>query len=331
MEDNRSGDERDRRRGSIGALRRILRRRFWIYGVIVLTLFTLRVFPELKGQLEKVLSEKPRDNLLILSGLDLAPTLIPRLADAYQGLYPDHEIRIKAGGTRRALEDLFNQRADVAFLSRPLTVEEESIVHSIGDTALAFPIALGAIAVLAPVRSELDSLSVEQLSRWILELREGKETSDRKVHLYAPDPNLGLWTALTEQLGLSDSVEGEFIWLASDREVALAVGQDRHGLGFASLLALPPGLERLGVRTVPLTGSPNEDAVIPESEELATGLYPLYHYLYAVCRPRGGAIASGFVSFLHSGRCTRLVSRVAADPTVLSRPFGRGRFHRHSR
>ena len=49
--------------------------------------------------------------------------------------------------------------------------------------------------------------------------------------------------------------------------------------------------------------------MIPEAAEVATGGYPLYHYLYAACRPQGGVLASGFVSFLHSGQGQRLVAR----------------------
>jgi hypothetical protein len=47
----------------------------------------------------------------------------------------------------------------------------------------------------------------------------------------------------------------------------------------------------------------------PGESEVATGEYPLFHYLYVACRPRGGVQASGFVSFLSSGRGQRLVAR----------------------
>ena len=288
-------------------------RRFWLYGAIIIVLLPLWILPRFRSYLEDTVpTESPRpSNRLIVAGLDLAPVLIPRLVDAYQRLYPELDIRMQRGGTRKALEDLFNRRADVAFLRRPMKNEDIVIVQAIGDTALSFPVELGAIAVLISREVEIDSLSVADLREWI-QYRGPDGTSfdgASRLHLYAPDPNLGLWTALTRQLDLPESVGESVIWLASDHDVATAVGNDRRGLGFASLLALPEDLNRLGVRTLRIAEAPEEEAVVPEEGEVATGGYPLYHYLYAACRPEGGATASGFVSFLHSGRGQRLVAR----------------------
>jgi ABC-type phosphate transport system substrate-binding protein len=287
--------------------------RFWLYGAVLIILLPLWTLPRLRSYLEDAVPAEspPPSNRLIVAGLDLAPVLIPRLVDTYQRLYPELDIRMQRGGTRQALEDLFNRRADVAFLSRPMTNEEISVVQAIGDTALSFPIALGAIAVLIPREATIDSLPVSDLRDWIRNAGgEGTppESASRR-HIYAPDPNLGLWTALTEQLDLPETLGESVIWLATDHDVATAVGNDRLGLGFASLLALPEDLDRIGVRTLRITASADAAAVIPEEGEVATGGYPLYHYLYAACRPEGGATASGFVSFLHSGRGQRLVAR----------------------
>lgn len=289
----------------------LVRNRFWFYGAILLAIVVLRLGPNVRSYLEDAVQDEIPSSRLTLAGLDLAPVLIPRLADAYHRLYPDFDIRLQSGGTRQALEDLFNRKADVAFLSRPMTADEVAIVQSIGDTALSFPIALSAISVLVQRSVQLDSLPVADLREWI---SEGRTTgsglrSDGRLHIYAPDPNLGLWTALLDQLELSEAVGDSVIWLASDHEVAAAVGRDPLGVGFASMLALPQDLGRLGARALRITGTLEQGAVRPESEEVATGTYPLFHYLYAACRPQGGAIASGFVSFLHSGRGQRLVAR----------------------
>jgi ABC-type phosphate transport system substrate-binding protein len=276
---------------------------------VILLILALRFFPEFRSFLIRHGDQESQPNRLILAGLDLAPVLIPRLADAYSRLYPEQELRIRTGGTRQALEDLFNRRADVAFLSRALTAEEEAVVRSIGDTALAFPIALGAIALLTSKQTAVDSIPVGDLRKWLSAQGETGGGARFEDRIYAPDPNLGLWNALTDQLGLSERLDRNVIWLASDHQVAEAVGNDPGSIGFASLLALPEDLSRFGVRTIRVTGTPEERAVTPVSEEVATGEYPLHHYLYVACRPRGGALASGFVSFLHSGRGQRLVAR----------------------
>jgi ABC-type phosphate transport system substrate-binding protein len=297
-------------RHATGLRARILRARFWVYGLIVVALVLFRVLPGLRSRITLQAHPVPSANTLRLSGLDLAPELIPKIAETYRGLYPEIKFSVLRGGTRQALEDLFNGRADVAFTSRPMTHEEEVIVHSIGDTALSFPVALGGIAVLASKRIPFDSLRVMDLK----EILEGHAPRDLRLeggapHLYAPDPNLGLWTALSSQLGLPDSAGAKVTWLASDDEVVQAVAADVDGIGFASTLALPQDLDRMGVRNLSVYRDSSGLAAMPDEGSVAAGEYPLYHYLYVSCRPDGGPAASGFVSFLYSGRGQRLVER----------------------
>ena len=310
MERNGPIGERIRKQPK-GIWRRLARARFLLYGAVLLVILLVRFLPEVRDRVDGRGAPGSLEGRLVLSGLDLAPRLIPRVAAVYQDLYPEHEIRIRPGGTRQALEDLLNRRANVAFLNRPLTFDEEEIVRGVGDSTLSFPIALGAIAVLAARGAPIDSLPVGKLRAWLRERRAdgSRFAGGGEVRFYAPDPNLGLWEALLRQLDLPASVGEEVYWLASDLEVAEAVARDPHGIGFASLLALDRDLDRLAVRALRVPRGGEASAVPPSAEEVATGAYPLYHYLYAACRPQGGALASGFVSFLYSGRGQRLVAR----------------------
>jgi phosphate transport system substrate-binding protein len=278
--------------------------------LVLITLVAFRVVPALRARLAHRETVGKSANVLRVAGLDLAPALIPRIAETYRTLYPEVKLSVLRGGTRQALEDLFNGRADVAFTSRPMTQEEVAIVHSIGDTALSFPIALGGIAVLTSRRIPVDSLRVTDLKE-ILEGRTPRSLplSRGPIHVYAPDPNLGLWTALSSQLGLPDSAGASVTWLAGDDDVVQAVAADTYAVGFASTLALPPDLDRMGVQSLPVYRDGASAAATPDEGSVAAGEYPLYHYLYVSCRPDGGPIASGFVSFLFSGRGQRLVER----------------------
>jgi phosphate transport system substrate-binding protein len=290
--------------------KRLLAARYYVYGLVLVALVFYRGVPLVKSYLGHEKAARKAANTLVLSGLDLAPGLIPRVVETYRRLYPSIDCQILGGGTRQALEDLFNRKADVAFTSRPMTGEEEKIVRAIGETAISFPIALGGIAVLASKRIPVDSLRVSEL-RTIMQggIPPGLHIEDGPLHLYAPDPNLGLWTALCDQLGLPDSVATGVIWLAGDSEVVQAVAADPHSVGFASTLALPPDLDRMGVQGLRVLRDKDSLAARPDQGAVAVGEYPLYHYLYVSCRPDGGPLASGFVSFLNSGRGQRLVER----------------------
>jgi phosphate transport system substrate-binding protein len=290
---------------------RLLGARWLVYGAILLALLLFRLIPGLRSPVAIPHKDDQARGTLILAGLDLAPGLIPRLADEYHRLYPEVTFRVNRGGTKHALQDLINRDADVAFLSRPLTPDEEAIVRSVGDSALSYPIALGGIAVLAALTLGADSLQVDDLRRVMAGQRPVRFTmgGEGKIRLYAPDPNFGLWTALASQVDLPDTASASVYWQEDETRVARAVAQDPEGLGFASTLALPGDLGRLGVRTLQVVGKRNVPAAEPNQVAVAAGEYPLFHYLYIACRPDCGATASGFVSFIHSGRGQRLIER----------------------
>jgi ABC-type phosphate transport system substrate-binding protein len=311
---------------------RLLRGRFWLYGVIVLVLLLFRVIPSLRPR-TGILGPgfvSPSSSLVI-AGIDNAPDLAPRLVAEYHRLYPKIGLRTKPGGTNRALEDLVNKKADVAFLSRPLTLKEHRIVRALGDSVLAFPVATAGILVLVARDSPVESVSVGDLRDLITGKRAARTGSDGAavVRLYAPDPDLGLWPALLGQLSLPDSVPANVVWLASEREVAEAVVRDPSGLGLASTLTSPPA-DSAAWRTVRLVGKPGTAAVDPSLADIAAGDYPLYHYLYVACLQRGGALASGFVTLMQGEHGQVFIRRerflpareVAREIQLANRPVG---------
>ncbi len=310
----------------------MLRGRFWLYGVIVLILLLFRVVPSLRHGVGILApgSLSPSASLVI-AGIDNAPDLAPRLVAEYHRLYPKCGLRTNPGGTNRALEDLVNKKADVAFLSRPLTLKEHRMVRSLGDTVLAFPVATAGILVLVAKNSPIESLSVADLRDLITGKRAAWTGSDGTavVRLYAPDPDLGLWPALLEQLSLPDSLPANVVWLASEREVAEAVVRDPAALGLASTLTSPPA-DSAPWRTVRLVGKPGTAGVDPSLAEIASGDYPLYHYLYVACLQRGGALASGFVTMMQGQHGQVFIRRegflpardVAREIQLANRPVG---------
>jgi phosphate transport system substrate-binding protein len=311
---------------------RLLRGRFWLYGAIVLVLLLFRVVPSLRhgaGILGP--GSLSRSNSLVIAGVDNAPDLAPRIVAEYHRLYPKVELRTVSGGTNRALEDLVNRKADVAFLSRPLSPGENQMVRSLGDTVLAFPVATAGIMLLAAKSSPVESVSVDDLRDLILGKRAAWTGSEGTavVRLYAPDPDLGLWPAVLTQLSLPDSVPANVVWLASEREVADAVVRDPSAFGLVSTLTSPPA-DSAGWRTIRLVGKSGTPAADPSPNEIATGEYPLYHHLYVACLKQGGALASGFVTMMEGQHGQVFVRRegfipardVAREIQLANRPVG---------
>jgi len=310
--------------------RRLLRARYLVYALVVLALLVFRTIPSLRSRLGggKAASGKPE---LVVSGLDAAPKLIPSLVAYYQSLYPRLRMEVRHGGTIRAAEDLLNRRADVAFMSRPLSAAEDSLVRAHGDSLMIFPVALSGTLVLRSGTPGVDSLSVGAL-RSVLRgrLPAGLAPVAGGVpRVFVPDAALGLWGSVAEQLGLGDTVGANITWVEDERAVARAVTEHPGAIGLVSALTLTPG-DAANWRTVRLTAGPGRRAAAPTQDRIAGGQYPLYHRLYAACRAGAGVEAIAFISFASGAQGQMLVRQegylpaqeIAREIQLAQRPVG---------
>jgi ABC-type phosphate transport system substrate-binding protein len=320
-----SGRERGRALGG-----RFFRIRIWIYVLALIVIILFRFVPGFRNRLPTFGSPvRPSGNELIVAGLDLAPVLIPRLSAEYRREYPSVDLKIMGGGMRQALEDLVNDRAELAFLNRLPSPAEKRIIAGVVDSVETYPIALGGIAVLSARDGGIDSVTTAGLRAW---LRGGTvPDAPRPERFYVPDPNLGLWTVLAEQLGVSEEDTSQVVWLADEIAVMKAVAAQPASLGFGSTLSLPlDELERSGARMVRVRGDTLPEAALPGAGEIGSGDYPLYHYLYVSFLPGVGTAGAGFVTFLYSPRGQRLVERegflparqVARTVQLVRKPIG---------
>ncbi len=313
----------DPRRFNEGSSRRWFYVRLALYAAVAGGILLFRVIPSLRAKAPAP-AFPVLDTTLEISGTSLAPDLVAKLSEEYRLEYPKVEVTLREGSTTQALEDIVNRRTDVAFLARAPKEEEMRAIQAIGDTVTTFAVATGGIAILTSSASEQGPLSVDEL-RAILRGEGGAR------RIVVPDPNRGLWDELAARLGLDpDSLPPAVHWVGDERAVIEAVAGDRDALGIASTLVLPEDLEPDGARAVPIRKAASGEAFTANKQEVATGEYPLFHYLYVSCRPGSGALASGFVTFLFSGRGQRLVSRAGYLPArdvprpiqLTSRPIG---------
>lgn len=290
--------------------------RLLLYVAVIVVIFLKRDDLSLGTLRERITGPRAADTALVISGRDLAPALIDRLVARYAQEYPQVVATVTGGGTNQALEDLANGRADVAFLYRaPTAAEQELFRQAHGDTAVVVPVAVGALLWLAGAQSGVDSASVNDLRALLRGPRDPAQAP-----FYAPDPNEGSWPAALAALGLDPSLTtegGDSVFLADAATVVQAVESNSRAMGLVSSLNTPLDLEQdgpAGVKPVRLKAGPEAAAAAPTYENLATGDYPLHHFLYVACRPDGGIQGGKFVTHLGSARGLRQVERAGVLP-----------------
>ena len=102
-----------------------------------------------------------------------------------------------------------------------------------------------------------------------------------------------------------------------DRNV-VAAGRGRHGGAWGLVSTFDAGLDAAaGTRFVGVVAEAGQVAVAPGAASLATGVYPLHHYLHVACRGAGGLEGGKFVTHLASARGLRQVERAGVVPARL--------------
>jgi ABC-type phosphate transport system substrate-binding protein len=282
--------------------------RVLFYTLVIVVLYQWRGGGSLSRLFHRLPGLAAADTTLILSGEDLAPALVQHLVASYHRDYPRPDIRVLGGGTNQALEDLINDRADVAFLSHPPTADEQQLFRGAGgDTAAWYPIALGGIVLLRGKQTAATPLALDDLR---LSLRDPEAAG--YDHLYVPDPNTGLWDAFLAALDLPSSegpAPARVVFLVDEAAVLDALRADHRSLGLASSFTLPADLAGRDLQIVALRPEPAGEPVLPDLEALAAGNYPLWHYLYVCCRGHGSGEGSKFVTWVTGDRGQRRIER----------------------
>ncbi len=298
----------------------------WVafYTIVIAAVFVIRGQQEHPGLGIRLPSESDTVTTITAAGRELAPDLMSQLVEKYREQYPQLHVLLEDGGTVRALEGLANRRAQVGLLYRLPKPDERAVVRSaVGDSVLCFPIALGGIAILANSLSGVESLSMNELRAIARD-----QANPHFDHLYAPDPNQGLWDAFRQGLGVAEDVAhpapnaapelAHIVFLKDEAAVIEAVLADPRGLGIASTLSMPDSLPDVGgnraVRAVPVLPDTGLVPVAPGYEQIGYGEYPLYHYLYVACLANGSVRGSMFVTYLTSNRGQRHVERAGYLP-----------------
>lgn len=276
------------------------------------------------------------DPTLVLAGRDLAPPLLERLAVEYQHDYPALTVSLLPGGTNEALEALLAREADIAFSYRLPTAREQALFREAdGDTAIVVAVGVGGLVLLAGAEAGAGPVTLAELRGFIAGLAggNGREPAGGLAplcrKLYVCDPNEGSWEALLGALGNAAPAAGDamapregsrVIFLADPAAVIAAVAADPVAWGLVSTLDAgfdPAAGAPTGTRFVGVVAESGLATVSPAGASIATGDYPLHHFLYVACRGAGSLEGGKFLTHLAGARGLRQIERAGVVPARL--------------
>lgn len=283
-----------------------------------------------------------------IAGSDTMQPLMAKLAATFRAFHPNTIFGVEGRGSSEAIREfmlgLSYQRrgdkaigrgtegqssADLLASSRPLTDQErKGFASNHGYEPIGFPIAMDAVGIYVNNENPIGSLTLEQVDGIFsstLKRSKGERLttwgqvglkdrwSEQPIHVYGRNKKSGT-RDFFKHVALLDGelYDGVQEQPGSASEI-LAIAQDPLAVGYAGV-----GFSSSMVRIVPLATEGDGGAILPSTESVSNGQYPLARplYLYVNKDPKGklDPAISEFLKFLNSRQGQETVARANFYP-----------------
>lgn len=282
-----------------------------------------------------------------IAGSDTMAPLMTKLVAHFTGLHPDTKFAVENVGSNQAIREFslgisYQRRgdkvrgrgtdgsthADLLASSRPLTEKErKGFASHHGYEPVEVPIAMDAVAIYVNKENPITGLTLEQvdaifsstdkrgmrsISTWD---QVGLQDSwnQQPVRLYGRNKASGTRNFF-EHVALADGqLRPDVLEQPGSASEILAIAQDRLAIGYAG-----SEYQTSIVRIVPLAEQSDGRFILPTSESMADGSYPLGRplYLYVNKSPKGklDPVVAEFLRFVNCRQGQEIVRRTNYYP-----------------
>ena len=235
---------------------------------------------------------QPSPVLLHLSGSTSMQTLLRDLAAAYSERHAHVAFEFTSVGSTAGIEHIHRGEADVALVSRELTLDEEYDSHT-GKRRLAYTVvARDGIAVIVNESSPLSEFTLYQV-RDVFEgqITEWKELggTGEEIVVVSREDGSGTRAVFEETVMRGRRVTPTAVVMPSSTAMRDYVATHEGAMGYLSVGCLSPGVAAVNV-----------DEVRPERLTVEQGTYPVTRPFLLVSLPEPGSEIASFMRFARS-------------------------------
>ena len=248
-------------------------------------------------------------------------TLIVRERDAFLSLYPNAGIEVRKGPSREAIRALFAAECDLAAITRELEPEERGAAIRGGLELEGYRFARDGVAVVVHPANPVENIALEDVRG----IYQGTVTrwsqlggSNAAIVPVIQPPESDITAFFVQRVMQGESVAAPVVYQDSDSAVVGYVVRHPESIGFVSLAWAERGAKAL--RLAALKGLPFWK---PDPEAVYRGDYPLTRFMNLYARPRGPALANGFITFVTSREGQVIVHEDGLVPTAVPVRFVR--------
>lgn len=214
---------------------------------------------------------------ITIKGSDTLVRLGQRWAEEYMKKNQGLVIQVSGGGSGTGIAALLNGTTDICEASRDMKEKEYKLAEQKGISPYRVSVALDGIAVFLHKKNPVAELSFAQLKGiYTGAITNWKEVggADARIILYGRENNSGTYAFFKKKVLNKEDYSEYTQTLPGTAAVVNAVSKDKNGIGYGGI-AWATGVKYAAVRK-----SEDGPAVLPSTETVSNGAYPISRDLY---------------------------------------------------
>jgi phosphate transport system substrate-binding protein len=250
---------------------------------------------------------------ITVKGSDTLVILAQKWAEVYMGQHAEVKIQVTGGGSGIGFAALQNNTTDIADASRPIKpAERAACIKSSGKNPREYKVALDGLSVYVNSDNSLSELSVEQLEKIFTgKVKNWKEIggSDGPITVYSRENSSGTYEFFKEHVLKGQDFAATAQTMPGTAALLQAVSKDKQGIGYGGA-AYGHGAKALKIKK-----SADSAAIEPTEENVISGKYPIWRYLYNYLNPdKDKDEIAAYLKWIRSAEGQKIVKEVGYYP-----------------
>jgi phosphate transport system substrate-binding protein len=245
-------------------------------------------------------------------------------AYAFMDLYAKAKVLVVAGGSNPGLAAIFNDSAQIAVTTRPMTEIERKRAADAAFSVNEFKVAKDGIAVIVNQVNGITQLTVDQ----VIQVFTGKITnwaqvkgSNYPIRVCVWDENSGTYAYVQDSILKGKKYASQIVRFASTEDMIKYIYENSGAIGMISMARLykswGPLVDDIRIKAVAVAVDVKGPFVAPDEATVHDGTYPFarYIYLYTPREPKG--LDAGFVTYIMSTPGQRILAQNGLVPITI--------------
>ncbi len=246
-------------------------------------------------------------------GSDTLVILAQKWAEVYMARNPDTTIQVTGGGSGTGFAALQNKTTDLANASRQIKAKEKiACIKAFRKAPTEYKVALDGLSVYINAANGVEALTLAQLDGIFTgKITDWSQVGGKagRITVYSRENSSGTYEFFKKNVLKGKDFFARAQTMPGTAAVLQAVGKDPSGIGYGG------AAYGAGAKAILVKKDADSPAVAPTEENVISGNYPIWRYLYVYVNP---ALDKGelgdYLKWIRSSEGQKIVKNVGYYP-----------------